>query len=175
MGLFDYEFRLEDINKKQPPLQKLNAVIEWELFRKPIEKALAVQAKAPGGRPPFDKLMMFKILILQRYYNLSDAQCEFQIKDRLSFMDFLGINLHDKVPDENTIWHFKEQLKKHNLSQTLFDLFTDSLQAKGMIAKTGSMVDASFVDVPRQRNSKDDNDTIKAGSVPIVVAKTNTN
>ena len=100
-------------------------------------------------------------------YNLSDAQCEFQIKDRLSFMDFLGINLHDKVPDENTIWHFKEQLKDKNLSQTLFDLFTDKLGEQGVIAKTGSMVDASFVDVPRQRNSKDDNDTIKAGNVPI--------
>lgn len=171
MGLFDYEFRLEEINKKQPPLQKLNAVIDWELFRKPIEKALTIQAKAPGGRPPFDKLMMFKIIILQRYYNLSDAQCEFQIKDRLSFMDFLGINLHDKVPDENTIWHFKEQLKDKNLSQTLFDLFTDSLQAKGMIAKTGSMVDASFVDVPKQRNNKEDNDTLKAGAVPIEFGK----
>jgi IS5 family transposase len=171
MGLFDYEFRLEEINKKQPPLQKLNAVIDWELFRKPIEKALSIQAKAPGGRPPFDKLMMFKILILQRYYNLSDAQCEFQIKDRLSFMDFLGINLHDKVPDENTIWHFKEQLKDKNLSQTLFNLFTDKLGKQGVIAKTGSMVDASFVDVPRQRNSKDNNDTIKAGGVPIEFGK----
>ena len=171
MGLFDYEFRLEEINKKQPPLQKLNTVIDWELFRKPIEKALAIQAKAPGGRPPFDRLMMFKILILQRYYNLSDEQCEFQIKDRLSFMDFLGIKLNDKVPDENTIWHFKEKLKQHNLSQTLFDLFTDSLQAKGMIAKAGSMVDASFVDVPRQRNNKEDNDTIKAGAVPIEFGK----
>jgi IS5 family transposase len=149
-------------------------VIEWALFRKPIEKALSVQAKASGGRPPFDKLMMFKILILQRYDNLSDAQCECPIKDRLSLMDFLGINLHDKVPDENTIGCFKEQLKDKNLSQALFDLLTDKLGEQGVIAKTGSMVDASFVDVPRQRNSKDDNDTIKAGSVPIVVATTNT-
>lgn len=171
MGLFDYEFRLEEINKKQPPLQKLNAVIDWELFRKPIEKALTIQAKAPGGRPPFDKLMMFKIIILQRYYNLSDEQCEFQIKDRLSFMDFLGINLHDKVPDENTIWHFKEQLKAKNLSQTLFNLFTDKLNEKGLIAKEGSMIDASFVDVPRQRNNKEDNDTLKAGTVPIEFGK----
>lgn len=171
MGLFDYEFRLEEINKKQPPLQKLNAVIDWEIFRKPIEKALTIHTKAPGGRPPFDKLMMFKILILQRYYNLSDAQCEFQIKDRLSFMDFLGITLHDKVPDENTIWHFKEQLKDKNLSQTLFDLFTDKLGEHGVIAKSGSMVDASFVDVPRQRNNRDDNDTIKAGCVPTQFGK----
>lgn len=171
MGLFDYEFRLEQINNKQPPLQKLNAVIDWELFRKPIEKALTIQAKAPGGRPPFDKLMMFKIIIGQRYYNLSDAQCEFQIKDRLSFMDFLGIKLTDKAPDENTIWHFKEQLKDKNLSQTLFNLFTDKLGEQGVIAKAGSMIDASFVDVPRQRNNKEDNDTLKAGAVPIEFGK----
>lgn len=171
MGLFDYEFRLEEINKKQPPLQKLNAVIDWELFRNPIEEALIVQAKAPGGRPPYDKLMMFKILILQRYYNLSDEQCEFQIKDRLSFMDFLDIKLHDTVPDENTIRTFKERLKDKNLSQTLFDLFTDKLSKQGVIAKTGSMVDASFVDVPRQRNTKEDNDTIKVGAVPIEFGK----
>jgi IS5 family transposase len=167
MGLFDYEFRLEEINKKQTPLQKLNKVIDWELFRAPIEQALNTKPKAPGGRPPFDKLMMFKILILQRYYNLSDEQTEIQIKDRLSFMSFLGIKLHDKVPDENTIWIFKEKLKKHNLAQTLFDLFTDNLQSKGVIAKQGSMIDASFVDVPRQRNNQEDNATIKQGAIPI--------
>ena len=87
---------------------------------------MSVQAKALGGRPPFDKLMMFKILILQRYY----TQCEFQIKDCLSVMDFLGIHLQAKVPDENTIWHFKAQQKAKNLSQTLFNLFTDKLNEK---------------------------------------------
>jgi IS5 family transposase len=93
MGLFDYEFRPEDINKKQPPLQKLKAVIEWELFRKPIEKALSVQAKALGGRLPFDQLMMFKILILQRHYNLLDAQCECQINEFGEFtVDMIGWN-----------------------------------------------------------------------------------
>lgn len=166
MGLFDYEFRLEEINKHQPPLQKLNKVIDWELFRKPIEQALAIEPKGLGGRPPFDKLMMFKILILQRYYNLSDDQTEFQIKDRLSFMDFLGLRLEDKVPDAKTLWHFKEQLKNKDLSKTLFDLFTNTLNAQGILAKEGSMVDASFVDVPRQRNNKEDNATIKEGGIP---------
>lgn len=165
-GLFDYEYQLELINKHQPPLQKLNAVINWEMFRAPIEEALAVEPKAPGGRPPFDRLMMFKILILQRYYNLSDEQTEFQIKDRLSFMQFLGLQIGDKVPDEKTVWFFKEQLKEKKLSKKLFELFTRTLISNGIVAKEGSIVDASFVNVPRQRNSREENETIKQGNTP---------
>ena len=165
-GLFDYEYQLEEINKHQPPLQKLNKVINWEIFRVPIEEALYVEPKAPGGRPPFDKLMMFKIIILQRYYNLSDEQTEFQIKDRLSFMQFLGLQIGDTIPDQKTIWHFKEQLKKRKLSKQLFELFTAQLIDNGVIAREGSIVDASFVNVPRQRNTKDENQLIKEGDIP---------
>jgi len=165
-GLFDYEFQLEKINKHNPPLQKLDSVIEWELFRGAIEETFRIEAKAPGGRPPFDRLMMFKIIILQRYYNLSDQQTEFQIKDRLSFQQFLGLQIGDKVPDEKTIWLFKEQLKEHNLSDKLYVLFTAQLMNNGIIAKEGSIIDASFVNVPRQRNSREENDAIKQGNIP---------
>ena len=95
---------------------------------------------------------MFKILILQRYYNLSDEQTEFQIKDRLSFLDFLGLQIGDDVPDEKTIWLFKEQLKEKDLSKKLFELFTSKLIENGIVAKEGTIVDASFVTVPKQRN-----------------------
>ena len=165
-GLFDYEYQLEEINKHQPPLQKLNKVIDWEMFRAPIEEALYVEPKAPGGRPPFDRLMMFKIIILQRYYNLSDEQTEFQIKDRLSFMQFLGLQIGDKIPDQKTLWHFKEQLKKNKLSKKLFDLFTTQLINNCVVAREGSIVDASFVNVPRQRNTKEENQIIKEGDIP---------
>lgn len=174
-GLFDYEFQLEKINQHQPPLNKLNKVINWEMFREPIESALYVEPKAPGGRPSYDKLMMFKILILQKYYNLSDEQTEFQIKDRLSFLDFLGLQIGDNVPDEKTIWLFKENLTNKGLSEKLFNLFTEQLMQKGVVAKEGSMIDASFVDVPRQRNSRDDNADIKKGAVPIEFAKKDKN
>ena len=165
-GLFDYEFQLEKINKHNPPLQKLNIIIDWELFRQPLEEAFAIEAKAPGGRPAFDKLLMFKIVILQRYYNLSDEQTEFQIKDRLSFQQFLGLQIGDRVPDEKTIWLFKEQLKEKKLSKKLFELFTKTLISNGIIAKEGSIVDASFVNVPRSRNTREENDTIKQGNIP---------
>jgi len=170
-GLFDYEFQLEKINQHKPPLQKLDKVINWEMFREPIEKALYIEPKAPGGRPSYDKLMMFKIIILQKYYNLSDEQTEFQIKDRLSFMQFLGLQIGDNVPDEKTIWLFKEQLKEKKLSHVLFELFTEQLLNNGIVAREGSMVDASFVDVPRQRNSRGDNADIKKGAVPLEFAK----
>lgn len=152
-------------------MQRLNKVIDWLLFRQPIEKAFTKTPKGLGGRPPFDKLMLFKIIILQKYYNLSDDQTEFQIKDRISFMDFLGLELADKIPDAKTIWHFKEQLKTKQLHQTLFDTFTAQLNSQGVIAKEGSMVDASFVDVPRQRNNKADNTIIKENATPIDFGK----
>ena len=165
-GLFDYEYQLKLINQHKPPLQKLNSVIDWEIFRSPIEEAFMIVPKGLGGRPPFDRLMMFKILILQRYYNLSDEQTEFQIKDRLSFMQFLGLVIGDTVPDEKTIWLFKEQLSEKNLSDQLFERFTQMLISNGIVAKEGSIVDASFVNVPRQRNSREENATIKEGKVP---------
>jgi len=166
MGLFDYEYQLEKIKAHKPPLQKLDTIIDWEMFRQPIEEALYVEPKSNAGAKGYDKLMMFKILILQRYYNLSDEQTEFQIKDRLSFMDFLGLQIGDKVPDEKTIWLFKENIKKKRLSEKLFDAFTDKLIENGIVAKEGSIVDASFVTVPKQRNKREENAQIKNGEIP---------
>lgn len=166
MGLYDYEFQLDKIKAHQPPLQKLNGLIDWEMFREPIEKALYVKPKSNAGAKGYDKLMMFKILILQRYYNLSDEQTEFQIKDRLSFMDFLGLRIGDKIPDQKTIWLFKENLSKKNLSKVLFDTFTHKLMQSGIVAKEGSIVDASFVTVPKQRNTREENKQIKNNEVP---------
>ena len=174
-GLFDLEYHENKIKQFQPPLAKLDIVIDWQIFREPIEKALYIEPKGAGGRPPYDKLMMFKILILQKYYNLSDEQTEFQINDRTSFKQFLGLKIEDKIPDEKTIWYFKEQLSNKNVSQQLFELFTKQLMNKGIIAKEGSMIDASFVDVPRQRNSKDENADIKKGAVPLEFAKKDKN
>ena len=174
-GLFDTEYHERKIREYQPPLSKLDKVINWELFRELIEKALHVESKGAGGRPSFDKIMMFKILILQKYYNLSDEQTEFQINDRTSFKQFLGLKIGSVVPDEKTVWHFKEQLVNKDLSQKLFNLFAEQLMTQGIIAKEGSMIDASFVDVPKQRNSKEDNADIKKGATPLEFAKKDKN
>lgn len=165
-GFFDEQDRLELLSKQGDPLEKLNELIPWEIFYRKLKKYFVKEPKGPGGRPPYDYLMMFKILILQRLYNLSDYQMQFQILDRLSFQRFLNLGLNDTVPDEKTIWLFRETLTKHKAIDTLFYRFQAVLESKGVIANRGSIVDASFVEVPKQRNSRDENRQIKEGKIP---------
>lgn len=165
-GFFVEQFRLEKLSEQNDPLVKLATLINWEQFRKILNEAFDKREKGVGGRPPFDYVMMFKIMVLQRYYNLSDEQIQFQILDRLSFMRFLGLTLSDSVPDEKTVWLFRENLIKGNLVDKLFYVFLKSLEKAGLIGKEGRMVDASFVEVPRQRNSREENKKIKEGETP---------
>ena len=165
-GFFDEQDRLELISKQGDPLEKLNEMILWKIFRHQLKKCFAKEAKGPGGRPAFDYLMMFKILILQRLYNLSDYQMQYQLLDRLSFQRFLNLGLQSTIPDEKTIWLFRETLTRHGEIEKLFHRFQDLLESKGVIANTGSIIDASFVEVPRQRNSREENNQIKRGESP---------
>ena len=106
------------------------------------------------GGPPYDYVMMFKILVLQRYFNLSDEQVEFQICDRISFMRFLGLTIADDIPDSKTVWNYKEQLVDLEVFEELFMLFIKELEKLGLILNEGKIVDASFIEVPKQRNTK---------------------
>jgi IS5 family transposase len=165
-NMFDEEIRLESLSKIGDPLEKLNMMIDWNAFANTLKRALKKVAKGPGGRPPFDYVMMFKILVLQRLYNMSDDQTEFQIKDRLTFMRFLGLGIGDTVPDAKTIWHFRELLIEMRLARTLFNMFERQLERQKLITHTGTIVDATFVEAPRQRNSRDENKQIKEGKIP---------
>lgn len=166
-GLFDEQFRLDKLTAQNDPLVKLVKHIDFEFFRKPLESHFQEgKDQSQGGRPAFDYLMMFKILILQRYYNLSDDNTEYAILDRLSFMRFLGLTITDKVPDAKTIWNFRNELMKHGLVENLFKLLDGTLHKKGVILQAGKMVDASIVEVPIQRNSEEENKQIKKGIIP---------
>lgn len=165
-GLFDEEFRLEKLSQHGDPLEKLNRYIDWEIFRPVLSGVFNAKPKGIGGCPPYDYVMMFKILILQRFYNISDSQTEYQINDRLTFMRFLGLTLTDKVPDEKTIWHFRECLTKSGAIDELYKIFNRLMYKKGLLAKEGTIVDASFVDVPVQRNKREENKELKEGKVP---------
>ena len=164
--IFDEENRLELLSQLGDPLEILNKVIKWEMFRSVLNQACRKEDTGKGGRPPYDVVMMFKILVLQRLYNLSDDQTEYQINDRMSFMRFLGINLCDKVPDAKTIWKFKNDLAEAEAAEKLFCMFDAFLEKEGLISHKGTIVDATFVDAPRQRNSRDENKKIKNGEIP---------
>jgi IS5 family transposase len=165
-GFFDEENRLAKLTKKKDPLEKLSLMIRWERFRPAIEKAMKKVAKGAGGRPPYDYIMMLKVLILQRMYNLSDEQMEFQINDRLTFMRFLELGLGDTVPDQNTIWLFRENLINKGVIEKIFNKFDSILEQEGMLIKEGSIVDATIVEAPKQRNSRQENDQIRQGEIP---------
>ena len=165
-GLFDEEERLKVLSKLGDDLETLNKKINWELFRPILKKALQKESKGLGGRPAYDYVMMFKIVILQRLYNISDEQTEYQINDRLSFMRFLGLELKDKVPDAKTIWLFKERLIEAKVSEKLFEKFGKELAKQNLIGKEGTIIDATIVEAPIQHNSKEENEQIKQGQIP---------
>ena len=165
ISLFDSEETLDKLSAIGNPLEKIINVVEFEMFREILEaKLLNQNKKNNAGAKPFDLVMMFKIMILQRYYGLGDTQIEYQILDRISFKKFLGLESGDKVPDEKTVWAFREKLTNEGLVEGIFFKFTKHLEMKGFIMNEGKMVDASFTIAPRQRNTRDENKKIKEGN-----------
>jgi IS5 family transposase len=165
-GFFDQDIRLTKLSNLGDPLEKLDKGIDFEFFRTILEFGLAKTAKGAGGRRPYDYVLMFKILILQRYYNLSDDQIEYQINDRMSFMRFLGLSIADAIPDSKTVWNFREQLIDLQLIDSIFDLFLKELDRLNLIINEGKIIDASFIEVPKQRNTRAENKEIKEGKTP---------
>lgn len=166
-GLFDEQIRLEKLSKKQDPLERLQQHIDFEFFRKPLQQFFDKDIdRSKGGRPAYDYVLMFKVLILQRYYNLSDDTIEYAILDRLSFMRFLGLGINDPVPDAKTIWLFRDKLTTGGMVEKLFSHLDKQLDKDGIMVHKGKLVDASIVEVPIQRNSRDENKELKEGNIP---------
>jgi IS5 family transposase len=169
MGFYDLDKRLEAISAKGDPLELIKATVPWESLRAEIEavtRPKPAERKSTAGRKPYDAILMFKILVLQTLHNLADEQLEYLIRDRYSFMRFLDLGLEDSVPDATTVWLFREALAKARLVAKLFVLFNQHLEAKGYIARGGQIVDATIVSAPMQRNSRSENEAIKAGKTP---------
>lgn len=165
-GFFDFEQRKDQLDAHGNPLKVLEDAIDFEAFRPTLMKVRERDRKSNAGRPSYDVVLMFKMLVLGSLYNLADGQLEYQVRDRISFMAFLGLGPGDVVPDEKTVWLFREQLTELGLVKVLFEQFDEDLSSSGFSASKGSLVDASIVPVPRQRNSREDNQTIKEGCKP---------
>ena len=163
--LFGAEVQLDRLSKLGDPLEKINISIDWEIFREPIRKLVRKEDYSKGGRPPIDEILMFKITLLQDWNNTADDNTEYMVNCRLDWQRFLGMELGEKSPDAKTIWLFKEQLGKEGMRE-LFEIFNRQLQRLGLVKREGSLVDATFVDVPKQRNSREENAKIKSGEIP---------
>jgi len=119
-------------------LHKVNELIDWQ----PIRKKLAKLHPSKTGRPAYDPVFMFKILLLQQWFGLSDPQAEAQVNDRISFKVFLDMEITETGPDETTICLFRKQLG--DLAKELFDEINRQIAEKGFVVKAGTLIDASF-------------------------------
>lgn len=162
-GLFGLSDQLKRLSDCGDPLETMARVVDFEVFRPTLEKALAYGNGAKGGRPPYDPVAMFKVLILAAQNTVSDARMEFLIRDRLSWMRFLGFDLGAVTPDENTIGLFREKLTCAGAIDALFTAFDRQLRERGYLPMGGQIVDATLVAAPKQRNTAAEKDAIKAG------------
>ena len=141
----------KEIEALGDPLTGISDRIDFEKIR-PILSDLYENDTEKGGRPNYDPILMVKILLLQQWYSLSDPQIERDIRDRISFMKFLGYP--EKLPDRNTIWYFRERLSKTGKDRIVFNEIRDQIMAKRIRIKKGTMQDASFIEEDEGEHGK---------------------
>lgn len=161
--LFSLHEHLERLSEDGDPLEVLDRTVDFEYFRGWLAEGLGYGDGSKGGHPPFDPVSMFKALILQAQHNLPDAKMEFMIRDRLSWMRFLGFDLGGPTPDENTIRLFRYKLTESGALRRVMKAFDWQLKKKGYIPIGGQIVDATLVPAPKQRNTADEKAAIKEG------------
>jgi len=162
-GLFDFSEHLERLSRTGDPLEPLVRHVDFEAFRPVLVEALGYGDRPKGGRPPFDPVAMFKVLVLASMHNLSDERMEFLIRDRLSWMRFLGLAINEPTPDQKTIWLFREKLTRAGAFKSLFAAFEEQLRSRGYKPTGGQIVDATLVSAPRQHMTKKEKERAKAG------------
>jgi IS5 family transposase len=152
------------LDRMKDPLGRLDEIMNWEPYIKIIDKLRPDKTgKGNGGRPPIKSSVLFKGLLIGEIYNLSDAQLEYQITDRASFSRFCGLNLGSASPDANSFWLLREKLKETGAYEELFETLNKELAKTGLEYSKCAIVDATFVDAPRNRNiKKDDKEALKA-------------
>ncbi len=166
ISLFAREERDAKRQSLNDPLALLARHIDFDAIAAAVDAKLTLGRSGRGGRPPYPTVVMIKLLLLQQLYNLSDEALEYQVLDRISFQRFLGLEHSRRVPDAKTIWVWRERLKKQALSGDISAAVSGQLQRAGFIARGGQIIDASIVNAPIQRNTREENAAIKQGQVP---------
>jgi IS5 family transposase len=147
-------------------LTTLSESILWESFRSLLEQGYTHERKSNAGKERIEPIILFKMLVLQELFNLSDEELEFQVNDRRSFEEFIGLGVMNSIPDATTVSFFRERLRKAGVIEELFERFEEHLRARGLEARGGQIIDATLVPAPKQRNTRAKNEAIKQGKVP---------
>jgi transposase, IS5 family len=143
----------------QSRLQKISSSIDWVPIRHELDKMYDNKSER-GGRPNCDAILMFKILILQQWYGLSDLEVERQMADRISFMSFLGFP--DPFPDSRTIWLFRERMTRTGKDKAVWAELQRQLDAMGLKVKHGTIQDATFIEADPGSSKKPRGEEAKA-------------
>lgn len=141
--------------------------MNFEVFRPDLDKVLAYSDGSKGGRPSFDAVLMFKILVIQTLNNLSGERTEYLINDRLSFMRFLGLGLPERVPDAKTVWLFRERLTQAGVIDILFNRFDATLRNAGYLPMSGQILGATLVAAPKQRYTNAEKADLRVDRIPL--------
>ncbi len=165
-GFFDFEDRLKELSAEGDPLERLSETVDFEIFRPVLTKALHRRDPSKGGRPGFDPVLKFKMLVLQALHGLSLSQTSYMVRDRLSWMRFCGLGPGDTVPDENTLWDFREALIAAKALGKAFERLDRAISSAGYLPMGGQIIDATLVAAPKQRNTDVEKAVIKVGKVP---------
>jgi IS5 family transposase len=165
-GFWDVEDRLKELSAEGDPLEKLSATVDFEMFRPLLQKVFGRADPSKGGRPGFDVVLKFRMLVLQALHGLSLQQTDYLVRDRLSWMRFCGLGPGDVVPDANTLWDFREALVEARIFDRLFERLDKAISDAGYLPMSGQIVDATLVAAPKQRNSEAEKADIKEGRVP---------
>lgn len=153
-GQFDLADSLLGNNQKlNQRLDKINRLVDWEPFEQKLNRIYS----SPHGRPSHPVLLLFKSLLLQAWYNLSDYALEEVLDDRLSFRRFVGLSVSEKAPDHSVFSRFRDQLIKRRIHEMLFHELERQLENRGLIVKKGTLVDATVIEAaPKKPNQNTD-------------------
>ena len=165
-GFFDVDERVRELSAKGDDLERIGALVDFAMIRAELEQAVPGADGTKGGRPAFDHVLMFRILLLAAIHGLSGERCAYLIKDRPSFMRFLGLGLADPVPDANTIRAFREALKRGRGGAAVRALRCHAARRRLPGDGRTEIVDATIVAAPKQRNTEAERAAIKAGQLP---------
>lgn len=153
------DLAVEHRTVQTPLFDRVNLIIDWKQIAKEISKYYQ-KGKSIDGRESYDGLILFKMLLLQNWYGLSDVDIEFSVRDRISFSKFCCIAMDETVPDSSVLCRFRIALSSHNAFENLLQMINQRMEDGGLMIIKGAIVDASVTPTLRKPRGKKEFDLV---------------